>query len=268
MTLARMRQALPAALVAHGCNTLCALATALPLADSVGAAPSALTTPKAAALSVAMRLLDQTSDHPFRYLGLPLAVTLLTAPFLLLLWLHASATRAALELHARAAARQYLRACGVRVGCAAYAALLLVAAAGLGYASYRLLAGTHDLRLQTYVGLLAAAPFMLALLHAASLHDAAHAALCQGAGSTRAALRSAFALTTAQLVLTRSVFALGGLFLTLAGSYLPRALFGLSTTGSLASLLAGQVFALLSTLLRGAWLALLTRRAQRAQVVT
>jgi hypothetical protein len=268
MTLPRIRQALPAALVAHGCNTLCALAAALPLADSVGVAPSALGTRKAAALNTAMRLLDQTIDHPLRYLGLPLGVTLLSAPFLLLLWLHASATRAPLELHARAAAKQYLRACCVRLGCAVYAALLFLAAAGLGYASYRLLAATHDLRLQTYVGLLAAAPFTLALLHASSLHDAAHAALCQGAGSTRAALRAAFALATPELVLTRSVFALGGLFLTLAGSYLPRALFGLSTTGSLATLLGGQVLALLGTLLRGVWLALLTRRAEHAQVLT
>jgi hypothetical protein len=165
--------------------------------------------------------------------------------------------------HAHAAASEYWRAVGVWTACIAYAGCLLLLAAGLGLGVYRLLDRTENARTQTYGAVIVAAPFLLALLHPLTLLDAASACIAGGARSVGGALRSARELTTLRLMLLRALFALGSLSLLLLGLYAPRALFGMSSEGDLATLLSGQLCALAALMLRGLWLALLIERSHQ-----
>jgi hypothetical protein len=259
----RWKQALPAALLVHGCKTLCALFVALPLATSVAAPPATEALP-VRALIVALRLVERASETPMRHVGLPLALTLLMTPFWLVLWLRATAVPDRLERHAQFAAARYLPALAVALVCLVYAALLLLMAAAAALVVSILVATAHDLRIQTYEALLAAAPFVAALLHAATWFDLGQAALAQGAATPRAALREARSHTTFGLVALRGLFGLAGIVLTAIGLYAPRAMFGLSASGTIATLASMQLLALAVCLLRGAWLALLIERMQRS----
>jgi hypothetical protein len=259
----RWRQALPAALIVHACNVLCALFVSLSLAGGV-ADPAADESTTVQALVVVLRLVEQASLTPLRYLGVPLASTLLVTPFLALLWLRATTSPERLEQHAQFARVRYARALGLALAWLAYAACLLLIAAGTALALRRLLAASHDERGQAGVMLLACLPFAAALLHGLSWFDAAQAALAQGAATARVALGTGLVHTTLGVVLLRSGFGLAGLVLTGVGLYAPRALFGLSAQGSIGTLAATQLLALAISLLRGAWLALLVERMQRS----
>jgi hypothetical protein len=263
MIRSRCKQALPAALLVHGCKTLCALFVALPLATSVAAPPATEAQP-VRALIVALRLFERASETPIRYAGLPLAITLLMAPFWLVVWLRATAVPDHLAAHAQFAAARYRSALAVALFCLLYAALLLLMAAGAGLGVQFLLAPTHDVRIQAGAGLLAAAPFVAALLHTATWFDLGQAALAQGIATPRAALRNALTHTTLGLVALRGLFGFAGLVLTAIGLYAPRAIFGLSASGTVATLASMQLLALAACLLRGIWLALLLERAQRS----
>jgi hypothetical protein len=263
MIRSRWKQALPAALLVHGCKTLCAVFVALPLATSV-AAPPASETLAVRTLIVGFCLFGRISETPARYAALPLGITLLTAPFWLVLWLRANVLPDRLERHAQLALARYPPALAVALVCLVYAALLLLMAAGAAFGAHLFLAPTHDARFQTGAGLLAAAPFVAALLHAATWFDLGQAELAQGTATPREALRAALSHATLRLVALRAVFGFAGIVLTAIGLYAPRAVFGLSARGTLATLASMQLLALAVCLLRGAWLALLVERMQRS----
>jgi hypothetical protein len=261
----RWQQGLATGLLTHAVTTLCALCSALPLAGSVSTAPSAADSRPVAVLVVLLRLGSSAAAAPGRYGALPLAAMLISAPLLLLMWLHASQTSAGLLVHANAAAAQYPRALAVWASCVAYLLALLLAAAALGCGIYRVLEPIDDARAQSLAALCAAAPFTLALVHPVCLLDTAAATLARGAPSARAALRGGLALIDRRLLLTRSAFGLASLALLGLGLCAPRALFGWSSAGSFATLCVGQLCALASGALRGLWLALLVERSHPRQ---
>jgi len=261
----RWRAALPAALLVHGCNALCALFMSLPLSISV---PDSNANERVTvqALVLALRLLENVSQAPARYVGLPAAVTFVCAPFLLLVWLRATivnnvtSVRDPLPRHAQFARTRYLAALGLWLAWLAYGALLLLMAAGAALGAQQLLAASHDERSQACAALVACLPFALALLHASTWFDLAHLTLAHDSATTRAALQRGLRHTRPATVLLRGVFGLAALALTVLGAWGPRALFGLSLQGSLATWLVTQLVALAVSLLRGAWLALLVER--------
>jgi hypothetical protein len=253
----RFAQAFPAALLVHACQTLCALFLAGPVAAGV-MAPSAAETDGVRLVLVLLRLSERAGQLHASNALLPIAIVLLTGPFWRLLWLRASCCRDSLQAHAWFASARYLTALGVGTVCASYALLLLLAAGIAAAAAHRLWAYSHNERTQTIAALLAATPFLIALLHPLTVVDVAQAAVARTQTSCRAALRQGFAECRASRLVLRGLFALGTAALVGVGWYAARSLFGLSPLGSLGTLVATQLLALAAQLLRGLWFALLT----------
>ena len=256
----RIRRALPSTLLVHATTSLCTASLALPLAASVPAQGLAEQR-SVGALFTALRLFDSLTTSPLSFGGVPALVLLLVAPLLQVLWLRAQLKVAPIHEHARGAARRYKHACAVYLGSAAYAAVLLGVAALVSRLVEALLGFSHNVRLQETSGLLASAPLVLAaLLHAPSVCDQAQLALARGAplsralvlGATRSAdlkvcaIRGAFGLVTAGLVLM---------------SVTPRLWLGTSPEAAVWLFLLAQLTAVGRTAVRAAWLAWLVERS-------
>jgi hypothetical protein len=257
MIRARVRQALPASLLVYGVGALLALVAVLPLATSVPgrSAPEA---PTVELTLVVLRLFGRAQKHWASYGAAPLALQLVLTPWLRLLWLRATDRPDALTVHATAAARGYWRALVVWAVCGVYALALLLMAAGAGWLMNGWLAFTHDARVMQLSALLAATPFLLALLlHAPLVCDLANAAVARDALSAHSALRIAWHRSFGKLLLTRAAFGLVSAGVFVAALLTPRALFGFTTLGTLVALVGTQLSALLRTLLRSVWLAAL-----------
>jgi hypothetical protein len=245
-------------LLVYGVGAVLGLSAALPLASSVAsrAAPEAS---EVELTLLVLRLFGHAQKHAMSYAAVPLALQLVLTPWLRLLWLRATDRRDALAGHAAAAALSYAQALIVWAVCGVYALALLLMAAGAWWLTNGWLAFTHDERVMQLSALLAAAPFLLALLlHVPLLCDFANAALaCGVATSARSGLRLAWRPSFGKLLLSRAAFGIVSACIFAAALLTPRAFLGFSTLGTLASVLVTQLAALLCILLRSVWFAVL-----------
>jgi hypothetical protein len=254
---ARLRKALPATLFVHASTMLCALGGALPLASSVDAG-GLVDKPIVGAIYTSVRLADTFSANPWRYAALPVACVWLLTPFLRVFWLSAQLTEAPVHSHARGAWRRYRQAAGVYAACVLYAALLVLSAWLIAQAAIWVLDITHDARLQQCMGLLLAAPLLLAaLIHAPCLSDLAHAQLARGMTDARGALQSAFAGIDVRACCVRAGCEVA-IWAVLALSLVPRLWLGTDSAGTWLLFGIVQLCALAQTALRALWCAWLT----------
>jgi hypothetical protein len=257
----RLRSALAASGLAHIVTSACALASALTLASGTTALPLAEPV-RVAELYTVLRLLDAATASPMRYGLIPSLLLLAAAPLLCVIWLRAQLVAAPLSSHARAAARVYPRALAIHALGLTYSALLLALGSLLGLAATKLLAGTHDLRLQQSAAWLLAAPCVVAaFVHAPCVADRAQLELVRGADRLLPALLRGVNAVDARTCGLRAACQLSVVLLALV-CLLPRLWLG--SEASVALLLASQLSALGQTAVRASWLAWLTERAEQA----
>lgn len=260
----RIRQAAPTSVLVFVITGMCTAGVVIPLAGSVPAR-SLAEQPEVLGLYTAVRLLDSWVATPLRFSGLPAISLIIVAPFLQVAWLRAHLMDSPLHEHARAAASVYLQACAVYMAGGVYAALLVLVGSGGAHLAEWLLHGTHDLRLSQSVGLAVSAPFWLgATVHAPSLTDRVQLELARGRRLGVRPLRAALRAVDLRACLVRAGFGLGSL-LVLGLALLPRVWLGApaaaETWRSWLLLLLALVATLGRTLLRSAWLAWLSARA-------
>jgi hypothetical protein len=249
----RWRRALPAALLVHALRSAFALSVAMPWAGAVAPPPSAAESARVGLLVLVSRLLNEAGDHPARHFAAPLVGWLALSPWALSFLLSATQRAGPLAQHARRAMACYPRALALWLGCAGYAAgLLLLAAAAVHLAGYAV-AHSHDARLDTLVALAVATPFSLALLHPLTLLDTSQRALLAGRPSLRFAVRAGLRDATLRRVAWRALYGAAAIAIYAAAGGLPRAALGFG--GALGVLLLSQLLAVPATLLRLRWLA-------------
>jgi hypothetical protein len=256
--LQRVRRAWPATALVHASKTLLAAAIALPALGSLSNPTLRVDAPTAHWIAL-LRLGSELPPELPRYAAAPLLAAAILSPLLALAWLAALDRPAPLAEHLRAAARHYGQSATIAL--LTLLCLAILAAAGVLTISLarRLSSVLDDERASDLASLLLAAPFVMAAVHALCVQDAATAALLRGGTGLRRALRAGFRSATLGLTLVRiACLSLQALAIPASLAFARFAFVG--AAGSDMAWLLGQSAALLVTLVRAGWLALVLER--------